>query len=83
MSPVPEQATRPVLTKIAGKFQVTVPPEIRSLFALREGDLLEWSFDPKTSLLVVTPKRAQLITAQLEQRIEKSKRVRSESKVPA
>jgi len=61
--------TRPVTTKIAGKFQVTVPVEIRDVFGLKEGDLLEWNFDPEKSSLVVLPKRAQLITPQIKRQV--------------
>jgi len=53
---------RPIMTKIAGKFQVTVPPEIRELFDLQEGDLLQWDFDEPSSQILLAPKRAQLIT---------------------
>jgi AbrB family looped-hinge helix DNA binding protein len=53
---------RPIMTKIAGKFQVTVPPEIRELFDLQEGDLLQWDFDEPSTRILLAPKRAQLIT---------------------
>ena len=53
---------RPIVTKIVAKFQVTVPPEIRNLFDLREGDLLQWDFDESSSQIVLLPKRAQLLS---------------------
>jgi AbrB family looped-hinge helix DNA binding protein len=71
--------TRPdqlAVTKIVGKFQVTVPSEVRGLFDLREGDLLEWSFNKDLSILVVTPKRAQVLTPQLSDQIEESRNKR-------
>jgi len=61
---------RPILTRIAAKFQVTVPPEVRELFDLKEGDLFDWSFNRATSQLVITPKRAQLITPLLQQEMD-------------
>jgi len=61
---------RPIVTRIAAKFQVTVPPEVRQLFDLKEGDLFDWSFNRATSQLVITPKRAQLITPVLQQEME-------------
>jgi bifunctional DNA-binding transcriptional regulator/antitoxin component of YhaV-PrlF toxin-antitoxin module len=51
-----------ILTKIASKFQVTVPPEIRAIYGLQEGDLFQWVFEPSTGDLQLIPKRAQLIT---------------------
>jgi AbrB family looped-hinge helix DNA binding protein len=74
---------RPVLTKVAGKFQVTVPPEVRALFDLREGDLLEWSFDPSDSRLTLTPKRAQLLTVQVKDKIAESRRNRANARLHA
>jgi bifunctional DNA-binding transcriptional regulator/antitoxin component of YhaV-PrlF toxin-antitoxin module len=62
-----------VTTRIVGKFQTTVPPEIREIYDLREGDLLEWSFDKASGQIHLTAKRAQLITpraAQLEKELE-------------
>ena len=53
---------QPIMTKIAGRFQVTVPPEIRNLFDLQEGDLLQWDFDEPTGQIHLQPKRAQLLT---------------------
>ncbi len=54
--------SQPIVTKIAGRFQVTVPPEIRNLFDLQEGDLLQWDFDEPTGRIHLLPKRAQLLT---------------------
>jgi len=67
---------RPATTKIVGKFQVTVPPEIREIFDLQEGDLLEWSFDEATAQIRVVAKRAQLITPRLLELVEESKAAR-------
>lgn len=66
-------AIKPVVTKIVGKFQVTIPPEIREIYDLREGDLLEWNFDARSSQLLLFPKRAQLLTPQLEEEISNVK----------
>ncbi len=59
--------SRPVVTKSAGKFQITVPIEIRTLFGLEEGDLFEWHFDRNSEQLTLIPKRAQLITPRAQQ----------------
>ncbi len=67
---------RPITTKIVGKFQVTVPPEIREIFELQEGDLLEWSFDEATAQIRLIAKRAQLITPRLLELVEESKAAR-------
>jgi len=67
---------RPITTKIVGKFQVTVPPEIREIFELQEGDLLEWSFDEATAQIRVVAKRAHLITPRLLELVEESKAAR-------
>lgn len=58
---------RPILTKIVGngKFQLTIPPQIRELYGLRDGDVMEWNFDPERGEIVLRPKRAQLITPRL------------------
>ena len=61
---------RPVLTKIVGKFQTTIPPEVRNIFNLREGDLLEWSYSPDVQGLVVVPKRPQSLAAQFNRVVE-------------
>src|ERR1035441_3392599 len=60
---------RPIITKIVNKFQITVPGEIRALFGLKEGDVFEWSFNQETSTVMLVPKRAQLITPQLDARV--------------
>lgn len=62
--------SRPILTRIAGKFQVTVPTEIRELFELREGDLFQWEYDEASSEIRLLPKRAQLLTPQTRKQIE-------------
>ncbi len=67
---------RPVTTRIVSKFQVTVPPEIREIFGLEEGDLLEWMFDEGTSEIRLVAKRAQLLTPQLLELTNKSKDAR-------
>jgi bifunctional DNA-binding transcriptional regulator/antitoxin component of YhaV-PrlF toxin-antitoxin module len=67
-------------TRIVGKFQVTVPPEIREIFDLQQGDLLEWSFDEATSEIRITAKRAQLITPRVLELAEKSKAAQDRAK---
>ncbi len=52
----------PVTTRIVGKFQITVPPEIREIYDLQIGDLLEWTYDEATGQIHLAAKRAQLIT---------------------
>jgi len=54
--------SKAIITKIAAKFQVTVPPEIRGIFDLQEGDLFQWEFDEPNAQLLLIPKRAQLLT---------------------
>jgi bifunctional DNA-binding transcriptional regulator/antitoxin component of YhaV-PrlF toxin-antitoxin module len=61
---------KPVLTKILGRYQVTVPPEIRTLYGLVEGDLLEWNIDPTSSAITIVPKRAQLLTPAVCEMVE-------------
>jgi bifunctional DNA-binding transcriptional regulator/antitoxin component of YhaV-PrlF toxin-antitoxin module len=77
MSPI--VAMRPITTRIVGKFQVTVPPEIREIFDLQEGDLLEWSFDQATSEIRLIAKRAQLITPRVLELVEESKAARRQA----
>ena len=69
------------LTKIAGKFQVTVPPEVRSSFGLKEGDLLEWTLEDKTAAVSIVPKRAQLITPLVRETAERIKKNREQGRV--
>jgi AbrB family looped-hinge helix DNA binding protein len=66
----------PVTTRIVGKFQVTVPPEIREIFNLQEGDLLEWTFDEASQDIRLLAKRAQLITPQALELANKSRDAR-------
>jgi len=63
----------PVTTRIVGKFQVTVPPEIREIFGLQEGDLLEWIFEEASQQIRLVAKRAQLITPQTLEVASKSR----------
>jgi bifunctional DNA-binding transcriptional regulator/antitoxin component of YhaV-PrlF toxin-antitoxin module len=67
---------RPVTTRIVGKFQVTVPPEIREIYGLQEGDLLEWMFDQGSQEIRLIAKRAQLITPQALELKNKSREAR-------
>jgi AbrB family looped-hinge helix DNA binding protein len=73
--------TRPTTTRIVNKFQVTVPPEIREIFGLQEGDLLEWNFDAATSEIRLTAKRAQLITPRVLKMVEEAKASQSRTAV--
>jgi bifunctional DNA-binding transcriptional regulator/antitoxin component of YhaV-PrlF toxin-antitoxin module len=66
----------PVTTRIVGKFQTTVPPEIREIFGLEEGDLLEWKFDNASKEIRLLAKRAQLITPQALELVNKSRNAR-------
>jgi len=68
----------PITTRIVGKFQVTVPPEIREIFDLQQGDLLEWCFDKATGEIRLTAKRAQLITPRVLEMVQESKAARSQ-----
>ena len=60
---------REVLTRIAERFQVTVPPEFRDLFDLRVGDLFDWRLDEPTGEIRLLAKRAQLITPQVREKV--------------
>ncbi len=73
---------KPILTKIVAKYQVTVPPEIRDLYGLEVGDLLEWNFDTVTTRLVLSPKRAELLTPQIEAEMDAIKDERRRVGVP-
>lgn len=61
--------SRSVVSRIASKWQVTVPVEVRELFGMQEGDFFEWEFDAETQRLFVVPKRAQLLTPQIRERM--------------
>lgn len=73
--------TRPIVTKIVSKFQTTIPPEMREIYGLREGDLIEWSFSVQTSKLVLSPKRAHLLTPQVKAEIEDIKAERAKARL--
>jgi bifunctional DNA-binding transcriptional regulator/antitoxin component of YhaV-PrlF toxin-antitoxin module len=73
-------AMKPAVAKIAAKFQLTVPVEVRNLYDLREGDLLEWKFDEASGQLMVEPKRAALLSPVLDQRVAAAKRRREDRK---
>lgn len=62
-------ASRSVVSRIASKWQITVPVEVRELFGMQEGDFFEWEFDAQARRLYVVPKRAQLLTAQIRERM--------------
>jgi bifunctional DNA-binding transcriptional regulator/antitoxin component of YhaV-PrlF toxin-antitoxin module len=68
---------RPVTTRILGKFQVTVPPEIRNIFDLQEGDLLDWKFDEQSGEIRVVAKRARVLTPRVMELVEKSRKERA------
>ncbi len=70
---------KPIVTRIAGKYQVTVPPEIRDIFNLREGDLFQWNFDGASGELHIIPQRAQLLTPQIRLEVEKLRESRKQA----
>lgn len=70
-------------TKIVGKFQVTVPPEFRELFDLREGDLFQWSFDERNSEIRLVPQRPQSITPVIRQMVGVAQKERAKEPVLA
>jgi bifunctional DNA-binding transcriptional regulator/antitoxin component of YhaV-PrlF toxin-antitoxin module len=74
---------RPIVTKITGKFQVTVPPEIREIYELMEGDLLEWRYNSQTEQLVVCPKRAHLLTPKVKREMDEIRAERARNRVSA
>ena len=78
-----ESAVNAILTRIVAKFQVTVPHEIREIFDLREGDLFQWEFDPKSEQLHLIPKRAQLLTPLAAAAIGESRARRKQVAEPA
>lgn len=71
---------KPAMAKIASKFQVTVPPEVRNLYGLQEGDLLEWKFDQDSRVLIVEPKRATLLSPVVDSTIAAARKRRSEQR---
>jgi AbrB family looped-hinge helix DNA binding protein len=73
-------AMKPAVAKIAAKFQITVPVEVRNLYGLEEGDLLEWRFDEGSNQLTIEPKRAALLSPQLDQRVAAAKHRRADRK---
>lgn len=75
-------STRPIVSKIANKFQITVPGEIRAIFDLREGDFFEWILNKKDLTLTLVPKRPQLITPLLDQQVlaERSQRAKGQGR---
>lgn len=75
--------SKPVVTRITNKFQVTVPPEMRDLFDLRVDDLFEWDFDEHAEAIRIIPKRAQLLTPQVRATIGEIRTLRSEHKLKA
>jgi bifunctional DNA-binding transcriptional regulator/antitoxin component of YhaV-PrlF toxin-antitoxin module len=77
------KAIKPTITKIVAKFQLTIPPELRDLYGLRVGDLIEWNFDPTNAQIVLRPKRAQLLTPQVDADIAAIKAKRREGKLSA
>jgi bifunctional DNA-binding transcriptional regulator/antitoxin component of YhaV-PrlF toxin-antitoxin module len=70
---VSKELPREVVSRIVSKFQTTVPQEIRDLFGLREGDFFEWHFDAQLGHLIVIPKRTQLITPRLHEKISQER----------
>lgn len=76
------EVARPV-TKIVGKFQTTIPVEIREIYGLREGDLIEWIFDSAAGELRLAPKRAQLITPLVREKMESVRARRAQAREQA
>jgi bifunctional DNA-binding transcriptional regulator/antitoxin component of YhaV-PrlF toxin-antitoxin module len=68
---------RAVVSRIVSKFQVTVPQEVRDLYCLREGDFFEWHFDAQQGYLILIPKRTELITPRVREKIAQDQRSRS------
>jgi bifunctional DNA-binding transcriptional regulator/antitoxin component of YhaV-PrlF toxin-antitoxin module len=60
-----------ITTRIAGKFLVAVPQEIRAIYDLCEGDLFEWLIDSETAAIRLVPKRAQLLAPQVSAKAAK------------
>lgn len=72
-----------ILTRIAAKFQVTVPIPIREIFDLREGDLFQWEFDAAEGKLYLVPKRAQMLTPRTQSAIGEARTRRKQAETPA
>jgi bifunctional DNA-binding transcriptional regulator/antitoxin component of YhaV-PrlF toxin-antitoxin module len=66
-SGAPKKASRPIISRIVTKYQTTVPPEVREVFDLKEGDLLEWTLDRVSLNLIVIPMRPQHLASLLEE----------------
>ena len=67
---VPAARLRPLKTTIVGKFQITVPLEIREMFDLQEGDVFEWNFDEDTGRISLLPMRPQLLTPRVKRALD-------------
>lgn len=61
---------RPIVTTIASKYLVAVPPPIRDVFDLRVGDLFEWLLNEASGEIRLIPKRAELITPRVRERVQ-------------
>lgn len=65
---------------ILNRFQTTVPPSIRDIFGLDEGDILHWQFDRATKTLSITPMRASLITPKVMEAKERALNAKREGR---
>jgi len=74
---------RPITTRIVSKFQTTVPPEIRDIYELQEGDLLEWHFDEQSGEIRVVAMRPQSITPRMRELDQKLEAARLRAATPA
>jgi bifunctional DNA-binding transcriptional regulator/antitoxin component of YhaV-PrlF toxin-antitoxin module len=63
---------RPIITKVLPGYKVTVPEQVCTLYGLQEGDVFEWKLEGDR--LVVTPKRPNLITPEVEAQIMEIRR---------
>lgn len=56
-----DRLLRPIVTTIRNGLQVTVPPEVRDLYGLVDGDIFEWEFRRETNTLALSPKRIHVL----------------------
>jgi hypothetical protein len=72
---------RPIVTRIANKFLIAVPPQFRDIFDLQEGDLFEWRLDESAGEIRILPKRAQLIVPRTREHVREMRKRSQESQV--
>jgi AbrB family looped-hinge helix DNA binding protein len=58
-----------VIVKVTRNYQITIPAPIRSRAGIREGDLVEVSFDEAEGVIKIVPVKRRRLTIRLGRRI--------------